>query len=428
MSSRRRLVRSLTASLSGGVFPALIGVAATVLANRVGAPSDLVVLLFVWTIVGYLTLTDFGLTRAAASLVANGSAPRDAVARLRRSSVLIGSSLSLAMLLGLALYHGVTQTPVPGVIWAMAPLALLSCVQFPVVGALEASNRFGLLAVVKSGNAVSVYLAPAVLLWWGSPGLAVGVAIIYVWRVGALAWLILSLPRRPDGVAGRQGSGVDAPVTNVRGLLTWLGLSSVLGPLFLYVDRAFVAGVGDQQMWIFYVSCSEILLRTYVIPSSALAVLFPLTVVRLKTHPIAVRRVFGRVLPLGAVALVGAGLVASAVVPLSVLTSLGLPEGQEGEGRVVVALLLAGTFVNWFSQAQIALIQAQGNQRAVVVAQATLIAPYVALLLLVSGAAVAPVAAVWAARIAVLALVLWWLARRPPAATIDPRPLGESGP
>lgn len=428
MSSRRRLVRSLTASLSGGVFPALIGVAATVLANRVGAPSDLVVLLFVWTIVGYLTLTDFGLTRAAASLVANGSAPRDAVARLRRSSVLIGSSLSLAVILGLAIYRGVMQAAVPGVIWAMAPLPLLSCVQFPVVGALEASNRFGLLAVVKTGNAVSTYLAPSALLWWGSPGLAVGVGIIYTWRVAALAWLMLSLPKRPGGDAGRQGTGVDVTGTNVSGLLTWLGLSSVLGPLFLYVDRAFVAGVGDRQMWILYVSCSEILLRTYVIPSSVLAVLFPLTVVRLKTHPSAVRRVFGRILPGGTVALVGAALVASAVVPLSVLTSLGLPESQEAEGRVVLALLLAGTFVNWFSQAQIALIQAQGNQRAVVVAQAALITPYFALLLLASGATVAPIAAVWAARILVLALVLWWLARRLTPATTDPRPQGESGP
>lgn len=423
MTALKQVTRSLFASLAGGLLPAVVGVVATVLANRLGADADLVALLFVWTIIGYFTLSDFGLTRASSSLVANGSPARTAVATLRPSSVMIGSALSGAVTFGLVAYAWGFGATVPGVIWAMAPLPLLACAQFPLMGALEAANRFGMLAVIKSGNALSTYLVPAVLLAWGIPGLVVGVVVIYVWRVAALVWLTCVLPQETHLVEGPAYLASAVPVRDVRGLLTWLGLSSVIGPLLLYVDRAFVAGSGERDLWIFYLSCSEILLRTYIIPSSALAVFFPLTVKVLRTNPRAVTRVFGTVLPLGTLAIVVAGLAAVAVVPLSALTAVGLDPSTEPVGRAVLSTLVAGTAVNWFSQAQIALIQAQGRQRLVVVVQGGLAVPYLALLFAASSAPIVAIAGIWAGRIAMQAGVLWAVARyAPPPTTFHPAP------
>lgn len=425
MSSRRALVRSLSASMSGGVIPAVLGVAATVLANRMGAPAHLVVLLLIWTLNGYLNLTDFGLTRAASSLVSNRWAPRAAVNRLGASSRAIGAALALVTALGLAAYRWWSSDPVPGAIWAMVPLPLITCFQFPLVGALEASGRFGLLALHKTLNAISTYVVPAVLVAFGAKGLAVGVAVIYAYRLASLVWLSSSLPRAAESLSRAEGPsiGEEDVGRDVRSLVTWLGLSSLIGPLFLYIDRAFVAGGSDHQMWIYYVSLSEILLRTYIIPNSALSVFFPVTVDRLRRQPDQVGRVFGRVLPILTLSLGASVAVLGLLAPELLLTSLGLPPADLEKGRLVLALLATGTVVNWFSQSQIALIQAQGRQRRVVVAQASLIAPYATLLVAASGAGITAVALVWTARIIFLAVLLWWLGRRGMervAATFEP--------
>lgn len=425
--THRPLTHALGLSMGGSLMPALVAVAATVVANTRGDARTLVILLSIWTVGGYLTLTDFGLTRSAAKLVAEGGDPRAVIRRLRPVSLRVGAGLSMIGATVLVVL-GATHPTVPVLLWFLVPLPLATALQFPLVGALEASGRFGVLAGHRLLNALSVYLGPALCVPLGKRGLILGLALMWSYRLAALGGLAAFLPRATPHPA------LSRPAEPLASIVGWIGLSSMLGPALLYLDRAFVPMTG-ASLWISYVSLSEILLRSYVIPASIMAVVFPWTVRRLRSDPAMVRRVFGTWLP---VVTVGGALVAGGVLALSpdaLYRAAGVGAASVGSARSVAVLLVVGTVINWSSQAQITLAQAAGAQRGVVLAQAALLIPFVACLAWGRTVGVVAVAAVWAGRIVLLWLILRWFAsaavplperRRPQAVASAGAPLPTS--
>lgn len=399
----------------------MVGIGATILANGLGAPATLVTLLGAWTIMGYLSLSDFGLTRAASLLVSHGRDPRSALESLRRSSWVVGVTLTLILGLGLSVYHVWASDPMDGVLWVLLPAPLITSRQFPLVGCLEAVGRFGTVAIHKVLSAVSTYGVPAALVGHGRQGLLIGLSVLVAYRALALVYLRSALPR------GRaHGHEVATDESGTTGVVTWLGASSLLGPLVLYVDRAFAAASPTSvETLIAYTSMSEIMLRTYIVPTSVLAVVFPLTVRWLQKKPDKVRRAYGLYLPI--FTLVGAVVLVAvvAVVPAQMFTMVGFAPVDIDIGRILLAILGVGTVVNWASQGQIALTQALGLHRRVVLAQLAMLLPYLVVLVVASRAGIVAVALVWLARILAMAATLWAMGHRG-SATLQPRVLLRS--
>ena len=385
------LRRHARISVLGAVAPAAIGALSVVLGNLVGSASALAQMLAIWSVVGFLTLSDLGLMRTSAQRVSNGEDGRQVAKKLVRHSVAAGLVIGLALVAFLSIAGPDLKYPLPiTVCLALLPPVMLA--QFPVIGALEASGRFGIVAINKGLSAVTTYAAPAALLYFGDLGAVCGLAVMLVYRIFGLGWTYRALPHNPTG--GHLDS------TGAHNSYRWIAASSVIGPVFLYADRLAIGAFGPQSLWIFYSTVSEILLRSYIVPTSLVAALFPWTVRRLVTAPHEVSKIYARWLPAGTICAATLAALVAFLVPHELLTTLGVQEADLSAARVTAAVLVAGTAINWSSQAQIALLHALNLHRPVFVVQAIFLVPYLIALYVAMPSGIAAISAVWFSRIA----------------------------
>lgn len=415
MGRPRKFKHNVLISLSGSILPAAVGVFGTAL--LLGAPQESsVVLLAAWSVLGYMTLTDLGLTRSASKMVSSGQAdPATAIAELWRPAIPLGVAIGLVV--------AVLAVVVNPWLWLLLPIPLVSAMQFPLMGALEAQGRFDVLATQRLLNACLTYLLPAAcaVIFPTTVGLAVGLSLLSVGRV-ALFFVLRRQLRLPLFTTFRATFRA-RPVKHGKGLVFWVGLSSILGPAFLYADRLALAAAGvPTEVWVFYVALSEILMKSYVLPSAVLSVAFPWLAANARGHLKALRRAATLWFPLGMLVGAVAAIAAGFLLPNAVFASIA-PSAEQGDARLVAILLTAGTIVNWASQGYIALLQALDRQRFVAIAQICLVPAFVVGLFMASAAgSVVAIAAVALGRIALFSAILAvaaWFVTSPRLASIS---------
>lgn len=322
-------------------------------------------ILGLWSVVGYLSLTDLGLTRSASALVSRNPAQAGSVVKQMWSTavklgVVAGAATAVVLLLARA------QPAL--LVFALFPL--LAALQFPLVGAMEARGRFAGLAVQKSLNAAFSYLVPAVMGMidpFGS-GLFFAALSIVLYRAASVVAL-----SRVIGVTWRRSRGAEqihrASRASSGRTLFWIGLSSVLGPAMLYADRLvlLIINVSDET-WVFYVALAEVLIKTYIVPTAILSVLFPWMVRNREKRAPLLRSFFIGALPVMCLGLTVVVIVSAALIP-SPWVRLGVDGIDTDLARVVIASLVVATLFNWVSQFYISLAQAFGRERAVGIIQ-----------------------------------------------------------
>lgn len=401
-------------SVTGSVVPALVGALGTVLVATSGRVPAAVALLVAWSVVGYLSLTDFGLTRSASRLVSEGGDAAVVVGRLWRVSLVLGAALVVVTAAGVQLVRATVVDGGAPELLALCVVPLATALQFPLVGTLEAQGRFTSVAVQRTGNALFTYLLPALVVATARGSLGLAVASIVGFRIVSVAFLFRAARIRRRDVAAAVARR-DATSLQPGAVVTWLAVSSVVGPALLYVDRAVLAVMAPSpSLWVFYVALSELMMKTYLLPSAVLAVLFPRLVQRRAADGQPLVRALRRTLPIGTLA---AGFVSFvAVYALGQSGAVGFlePLGAATEGTsLIAAIAVSCTVVNWSSQAYIAVLQSQDHQRAVSLVQLVLAAPYLLALGLAAAVDSPPgVAAAWGGRIVAVWLALWSLTRR----------------
>lgn len=403
MHTKRQFGQNVVLSLSGSILPAVVGVVGTVLLVRTAPESASVTILTAWTLLGYMVLSDLGLTRSSSKLLSSGVDAATAVGTLWRTALPLGVVL--------AFVTGAMALLVSPYLALLIPVPILTTLQFPIAGALEATGQFAVLAGQRLVNAVSVYFLPplAVAVLGVEQGLIVGFSIVLVARAG-LFWYLLS--HLSGSLRGAVRALFDRTLTSQAHLVFWVGVSSIVGPAFLYADRIAVS-LGDfsNQQWIDYTALSELLLKSYVIPSAVLAVVFPWLATRAIAHLPRLRALVSRWLPLTALAGAGVVLAAGLLLPREIIAEV-LPLILEDDGRNAMIILFVATGLNWISQMYIAVLQAFDRQKLVAVWQIVLAAPFLAALLLASlTGSLAIVACVALGRILVLCVILGVSAR-----------------
>lgn len=404
--------RSLATAVAGGLLPAVLGAAGTIVVATVVPAASAAQLLLAWTVVGYLALTDFGLTRTASRLVSGGASPGSVVGRLWRISVPLGGVLALVTLGLVQVVRRGLDGPPPIELVALCLVPIAASLQFPLIGTLEAQGRFFSIAVQRTASATFTYLLPAIAFSLMDDGLGFAVASIVGYRFVSAAFLF-----RAARVGSSVGTGLRArgdESDSVRSLATWLGVSSVVGPALLYADRLFLAALAPPvELWVYYVAISELMMKTYVLPSAVLSVLFPRFVADAEPHSDRLRRLLGGRFALASLAaaaavfaLVYAAARAGALAFFEPLGSATLTTS------LVAAVAVSSTVLNWSNQVFIAFLQSRDVHRAVSLVQLTLAVPYLlALVACVAGSSIVGVSIAWGGRIVVVWIALWWLVR-----------------
>lgn len=190
MHTKRQFGQNVVLSLSGSILPAVVGVVGTVLLVRTAPESASVTILTAWTLLGYMVLSDLGLTRSSSKLLSSGVDAATAVGTLWRTALPLGVVL--------AFVTGAMALLVSPYLALLIPVPILTTLQFPIAGALEATGQFAVLAGQRLVNAVSVYFLPplAVAVLGVEQGLIVGFSIVLVARAGCSGTCCPTCPDR----------------------------------------------------------------------------------------------------------------------------------------------------------------------------------------------------------------------------------------
>ena len=417
------LSRSVAWNVAGICLPLLLGVAIVpTIIHRLGV-ERFGCLSLIWTIIGYFSVFDLGLSRTLTKLIAD----RRAAGKEEEIPALVVTAMIVVLISGLTIAGfvivfakwlttvlfstaaGLQQEVYSATIWLAIglPFVLLATA---VTGLLEGFERFAELNLVRVPFGAMIYLVPLVALPFGG-GLGLITALTVCVRLANL-YALASLARRIVPAVPGSGAGFRRellrPLFNYGG---WLTVSNVIGPVMVYFDRFFIAVILGSTAVAYYTVPYDVLTRLWVVPTAVQGVLFPAFALMRGTGSRRIVDVFARsmwatllvMLPLFAVGI---------LLPFEALR-LWVGAGFAAQSTNVAQILMVGVLVNALARYPFALVQSFGyaNWAAMV---HMLELPLYALVLVWSlyGLGISGAAYAWTARICIDAVVFLALGAR----------------
>lgn len=279
------LLRNTLLNFVAQAIPLAVGIIATPFLIRALGTDRYGLLGLAWVVLGYFTVFDLGLGRAVTKYVAEFLAQdhRKRALDVLWAAVIVQSILGL---LGTLVLVGITPMLTTRVLHispqlqgeASSVFHLLG-VALPVVlisgsfsGLLEAVRRFDLVNAVRTPLGV---LSLLLSLLGAMSGLSLSaiVGLVLLTRVVALlALIILALRIFP------QLRRLSTEFSLFRRLLTyggWVTVSSVVGPILVYLDRLVVATLMSLGALAYYTAPYDAATKLWIIPASLTTTLFP---------------------------------------------------------------------------------------------------------------------------------------------------------
>lgn len=242
------------------------------------------VLTLVWVIVGYFTLFDFGIARALIKEVSRLLAKHQE----NEISNIVWTSLTLMVIVGLffggvlallsPIISSVLQTEeVSGEV--VSNIVKMTAASIPIVlissalrGVVEAHQRFLFIGLMKLIMGCFVFIAPLVVFEFTTSlnalvlTLIFGRVVVFVFYSGYCLKLVVGLTK------------FTFCSKSAKYLLSfggWIMVSSVVGPVLLYLDRFMIAGVVGLSTVAYYTTPFEIVSKALILPVAVITVLFP---------------------------------------------------------------------------------------------------------------------------------------------------------
>jgi O-antigen/teichoic acid export membrane protein len=370
--SGRLLARNTLLNLIGQAAPLLVGVVTLPFVVHGLGPERYGLLSLSWVVLGYFTIFDLGLGRAATKYVAEALAKgnKDQAARLVWTAVTVQAicgglgALVLAAIAPFLVQHVLNIPPalvgearttfyclalaIPGVL-----------VSSSLMGVLAATQRFDLVnAVGASFNVVnSILTLVAVLSWrWHLPDIVAMLVASRFLATGVYYWLCLRVLPVLKGLPRCHRHELRALI----GFGGWVTVSSIVGPILVYLDR-FVIGVLLTMSAVTYYSAPyEVVTRLWIIPTSFVATLFPaFSVLAGQGQWERLTYLFSRstqwvLLTLGSVVVV-------LIIFAHDILQVWLGSAFANESTYVLQILAVGVLVNSLAHVPHSLLQAQGR-------------------------------------------------------------------
>jgi O-antigen/teichoic acid export membrane protein len=298
-STLRKAARPVTVRITGqsvlrNTVWNLVGSAGPLLVAALGIPTlvrglgveRFAVLTLAWTLIGYLSVFDFGLGRALTKLIAEklslGEIDSIPGAFWDSMLLLLGMGCVGGIALSLSSSWVVTHVlHVPASIQLETVYALrYMALAVPIVtvgtglrGFLEAGQEFFQVNVVRTLIGVLGVLGPLMVLPFSHRIDVAIVSLALARALSAILYFCLCVRHMSSIWSERGLSG-----TSVKPLLRfggWLTLSNLLSPVMVSMDRFLVSGLLAIGVVAYYVTPSEMMLKLLAIPAALQTVLFP---------------------------------------------------------------------------------------------------------------------------------------------------------
>ncbi len=282
----RLLARNAVLNLVGQGAPLVVAVLAMPQVIRGLGPERYGILSMAWIVLGYFGIFDLGLGRAATRFVASalGSGSEESVPTIAWTAVLVQTALGVLGALVLAattplLANRILNIP-PGLgdearssfyVLALSIPAVLVSGSFR--GVLEAAQRFDLVNVAAAPLSAANFLLPLVgiSLGWKLPGI---VGLLVASRaLGAVVFFLLCTTVFPSLQCAPRFGATEA--RRLLGFGSWVTISSIVGPILVYVDRFMIGVLLTMAAVAYYAAPYEMVTRLLIVPVSVVATLFP---------------------------------------------------------------------------------------------------------------------------------------------------------
>jgi O-antigen/teichoic acid export membrane protein len=285
--SGRLLARNTLFNFIGQGVPLLVGLVTIPLIIRGLGAERFGLLSLTWVVLGYFTIFDLGLGRAATKYVADALARGDKyhVPRLVWTAV-----TAQAIFGGLGALTLVATTPLlvdrilsvpPALVGEAKATFYLLAMSVPAVlvsssltGVLAAAQRFDLVNVVGASFSVANWslMLAAVLLWdWHLPPIIAMLVLSRIVALGVYYGLCLRVLPSFKGLPRCYWR-------ELRALMSfggWVTVSSIVGPILVYLDRFMIGALLTMAAVAYYSAPYEMATRLWIIPMSLGATLFP---------------------------------------------------------------------------------------------------------------------------------------------------------
>jgi O-antigen/teichoic acid export membrane protein len=279
-----RVARNTLLSLAGQGIPAVVGVIAMPFIVRGLGQERLGLLGLGWVVLGYFSLMDLGMGRAAARFIADaiGRGDPDAVPSFAWSAVMMQAVVG-----GIgAVIVASTAAPIASLLHVKADLLAEAIRTFRILafaipvtlisasfrGILEAARRFDLVAIVAIPGSTLNFLIPLVATLTGI-SFATMIALLVAGRVATLlAYAGLGIRVFPALASPRASRSA------LRALLpfgAWLSVSSLISPILDQLDRFFLGAFAGVASVGYYTAPQEMVLRLRAFPTALATALFP---------------------------------------------------------------------------------------------------------------------------------------------------------
>jgi O-antigen/teichoic acid export membrane protein len=370
--SGRLLARNTLFNFIGQGVPLLVGlVTIPLIVGALGA-ERFGLLSLTWVVLGYFTIFDLGLGRAAAKYVADALArgDKDQVPRLIWTAVTaqaIFGGIGALTLVGITplLVNHVLSVP-PFLVGEAKATFYLLAMSVPAVlmsssltGVLAATQRFDLVNAVGASFSVanSSLMLATILLWdWYLPQL---VAMLVVSRIIALG-VYYGLCRH---VLPSLKGLPRCHWRELRVLMSfggWVTVSSIVGPILVYLDRFMIGALLTMAAVAYYSAPYEMATRLWIIPMSLGATLFPAFSILTGQEQwtrltfLLSRSVKWVLLTLGPVVVIVIAFARD-------ILQLWLGPAFAEESTLVLQILTVGVLINSLAQAPYSLVQVLGH-------------------------------------------------------------------
>jgi O-antigen/teichoic acid export membrane protein len=370
LTTGRLLARNTLLNFAAQAAPLLVALfAIPILIGGLGT-DRFGVLTLAWVVIGYFNVFDLGLGWAVTKLVAD----KLGTGQNREIASIIWTALFLMLLVGLVgsvlvgllsplLVRGVLNVPEElhsETLWVFYLLAL--SVPFVIStaglrGALEAHQRFDLIAAVRIPMGIFVFLGPLLVLYF-SQNLVPVVSVLVVGRM--LAWLVhLLLCFRAVPALSK---GISLQRTAIRPLLSfgsWTTLFNVISPLIVYSDRFMIGALISVTAVTYYATPYEMVSKLLMIPAALAGVLFPALAISFIRERDRAALLFGRAVKWIFLALFPLVLLIVALAYEGLDLWLGAEFAQNSTH--VLQLLAVGMFLNSMGFVPFSLVQGAGR-------------------------------------------------------------------
>jgi O-antigen/teichoic acid export membrane protein len=281
----RAVAANAVFTLLGRTLPFVVALGAIPIIVRKLGVERFGVLSLVWALLAQLTVFDFGFSRACTVLVATaiGRSEPEKIGPIARTAMHVQAFLGL---LGAAAVF-VLAPALLELLHVHDTLAAEALATFRVAGlglpfiiatlglrgGLEGMQRFDIVSTIEALSKSSLLLIPAIAAILGSTLPTIAALMVLGQAAAFGAYLLVARASLPClAPLWRFGA---AEAVSLVGFGKWIAVSSVVGPMMIYLDRWVIASFLGVASVAYYSTPSELVFRLSVISESIIGALFP---------------------------------------------------------------------------------------------------------------------------------------------------------